>query len=156
MSRLRKDQAALDRASRAVERNPVPASQATIGAAREQLRAARGHLAESRSLLGRRQAAEKGWLALVTAGRAMLRSAGQDWMRTSRVGDRVIALEEARFKRADVGTTLKVLQGTLHGRGFYAGDDELSDAAYIGPALDLIERAIDRADEACRLLRRRS
>ena len=157
MRRLRSEIARIDRmksvlrrqeAEAAEARPPAsPPEQATIGAARHQLQAARGHLDKSRSLLDRRQAAEKGWLALMTAGRALLKAAGEeDWARTSRVAERVTALEERRFKRARVGSALARYQRTLHGRSFYAGEDELSDADYIRLAFEDIEEVIGVAD----------
>lgn len=154
VSRLRNEIARLERAKsrlrkREAEARPPasPPEQATIGAARNQLRAACEHLEKSRNQLDRRQAAEKGWLALVTAGRALLKAASdEEWARTTRVAERVTEMEQRRFKRSRVGSALARYQRTLHGRAFYAGEDELSDAEYIRLAFEDIEDVIAAAE----------
>lgn len=181
MSRLRKDLAALDRAARAVERNPSalerrymeevearppdsPPEQATIGAARRQREAACEHLKDAvrlrekdadAALLARREAAEKAWLALVTAGRAILKAAGDEaWTRTARVANHVAELERERFKRTRVGSAMKRYQRALHGRSFYAGESEFSDIGYLHLVLEDIEDVIVAAEAICNALRK--
>ena len=169
MSRLRHQIAALDRAQ-AAARNPeasamaelarferlhrqhvLPPAQATIGWARQQLAEAREHLKRATSLLARRQAAEKGWLALVTAGRAMLRAASHpEWAKTTGVPKRVADWEKGKFKRAEVGHALRTYQRLLHGACFYGGVEEACDPAGIEADLHGIAQAIEHAAAVCK------
>jgi hypothetical protein len=156
MSRLRKDLAVLDRAARAAERNPVvaPAEQATIGAAAQQIREAKAHLRAARSTLDKRQAAEKAWLALMTAGRAMLRCAGEPWEDPRHIPRRVEQLEKRRFRHARVASALRVYQRALHGQAFYVGMEEATGMSTLQEAFVHVENTIGQAREECRILSR--
>ena len=121
----------------------------TVGAARALLAKARTELAKDT-----RQAAEKGWLAAVTAARAMLRRGGHDgWKRLSRVAENLAALEEDRKMSSQTSEDVGVLARELHGSAFYSGDPNYTDRAVVEANFKIVERVIRDAEAFCRLHR---
>lgn len=118
---------------------------------------ARALLEKARVELGKkenRQAAEKGWLALVTAGRTMLRAAGEDWESSQGVANRLAEIEPGN---QPVTSTLRVMAGTLHGTCFYRGslEKELCGHDAIEANFRLVATAIGDAADFCRRRNRR-
>jgi len=121
----------------------------TVGAARALLAKARTELAKDP-----RQAAEKGWLAAVTAARAMLRRGGYDgWKRLSRVAENLAALEEDRKMSSQTSEDVGVLARELHGAAFYSGDPNFTDRDVVEANFRIVERVIGDAEAFCRLHR---
>ncbi len=96
-----------------------------------------------------RQAAEKGWLAIVTAGRAMLRSAGSEWASSRGVADRV---EEVEAVPRPVTGAIRIVASTLHGTCFYGGalGEEFCGRQAIEANFGLVDAAIDHVATFCR------
>ena len=135
----------------------------TVGAARALLAKARrelnGKIKSEQKLdetTKHRQAAEKGWLAAVTAGRAMLRVAGGKWMSSMGVTDHVIEIETERKTGPVVSSKLRLLAGSLHGGAFYQGNEDFCQIDFIEANFQLVDEIIQRVDEFCRHARKRA
>ena len=102
-----------------------------------------------------RQAAEKGWLAAVTAVRALLRSAGEEWMSSQRVKDRLLKFETKRNLNHALSGRLEDFAEIMHGSIFYKGDVDLCKRETVERWLGSVEVFIDDASVLCRLMGRR-
>ena len=122
-------------------RRPPP----TIGAARTLLEEARRKLARGEN----RQAAETGWLAAVTAGRAMLRHASDLSPsvagRIGRVVERVDEVEKKHRMKGRISAVISLVRRDLHGIVFLGGvkDEDWSGAKAIEREFSMIARVIE-------------
>ena len=116
----------------------IEAAQAILARARKELRLAKGNE------LKRRQAAEKGWLAVRTAAAAVLHCAGKDWRQAKDLSERTRVLEQQLDPHQNpvLAAALAYAQSSLHGQCFYIGEEETCRPGQIGLVLDQIERAL--------------
>lgn len=130
----------------------VDKAQELVDRARKELRLAKGNE------LKRRQAAEKGWLAVRTAATAVLHCAGKDWRQAKDLYERTRMLEQQLTPHQDPELTaaLSHAQSLLHGQCFYIGEEEACRPGRIALVLDQITRALPRARRLCTLASRAS
>lgn len=107
--------------------------------------------------LKRRQAAEKGWLAIRTASLAVLACAGRDWQSGGEVARRIEDLErELDPHQKPLTSAAYRARDALHGACFYSGDTRACETRAIKDALDQIQAALPRSHRLCALARRRN
>ena len=97
-----------------------------------------------------RQAAEKGWLAVVTAVRALLRASGGNWKSTQRVAENLSKFETAHNMSHNVSSLVTTMARNLHGSAFYRGDPEFYDNAALESSFNIVEQIIDNCESLCR------
>lgn len=124
--------------------------------ARAQLERARRELDKAGpDLLGRRQAAEKGWLAAVTAARMTLRCASGETVPSAEgVVKKFKAMETTIDKGFPLTTRLDAAQNMLHGSCFYRGVSEDCAADRIATRLHNVEQFINGAEQFCPVVRK--
>ena len=129
---------------------------ATIGAARRSLHLAREELDQATSLDDRVQAAEKGWKALVTAGRAVLRCASASgWHLSTGVADWLESVERQIVGAARLSGKLRAVALGPHGGCFYQGNEESCAPKTLAAIFETIEETVDYADDLCAIARAR-
>ena len=133
----------------------------TIDAAREALRHAYADLAEARATtksdpdrghMKLREAAEKGWLAAYTAGRAVIYCSGDpDWETPSYLPKKIREVEDRLGRRRGFARAVTATASTLHGDCFYRDAKGLCDPGIIEDQLKDLERVLPIGKRICDL-----
>lgn len=146
----------------------MPAKQPTIAEARRLLATAKRELARAdrmadpeEALTQRRQAAEKGWLAIKTAAAAALVCArAAEPHRSDNLVQRIQDLEQhlrpaPGRRRSQLADAIRAGRDTLHGQCFYTGESDACTPTEIEAVFGTIEAGLLPAQRLCDIASRR-